>query len=183
MENTFQSPTIRAEFIQDLLCLCEPKFHDLISELLECLACDVSLPENKVPLPDFFRMCDLLEQKIGKKQIKFIAREMGKELYTKMVKRKILEERPKPIEMVKGYIEYMKIYAEGGDWALIDSGPEFLIVKDSLFCTSVIQNGIFEALISKCGKVLYPFQSQRKSSPDLKDFDQMMVTWKNWKQD
>jgi len=181
MENQNPNATIRASFILDVLTLCETKFHDLISELLECLAYDVSNPENKVPITSYYAMCELLEAKIGKLQIKIIARNLGLEIYDKMVKQKIIEARPKPLEMVKGYIQYMKQFAEGGTWDVVDSGSEFVLIQDNLFCTPTIQNGIFEAIISKCGKVLYQFQSQRKSSPELSRFDQMMVTWKNWK--
>ena len=181
MGNSKQNVKIKAEVVQDILRLCETKFHDIVSDLLECVAHDVSNPETMVPYEAYYAMCELLEQKLGKLQTKLIAREWGKELYDKMVKRKIVEPRPGALEMVAGFVTLMGQYTEGGDWGLVDSGSEFVVIEDNLFCPPTLQNGIFEAIISKCGKVLYPHQSQRRSNPANKDFDQMMVTWKNWR--
>lgn len=181
MENSRQNVRIKAEVVQDVLRLCETKFHDLVSSLLESVAFDVSNPETMVPFESFYAMCELLEQKIGKLQAKLIAREWGKELYDKMLKRKLIDHRPRPLELAGAYISMVNQYIDGAEWGLIDSGSEFFVMKDNLLCPPTFQSGIFESFISKCGKVLYTHQVQKRSDPEMKGFDQMMVTWKNWK--
>lgn len=181
MEDLSQNVRIKAEVVQDVLRLCETKYHDLVSSLLDCVAYDVSNPETMVPFEAFYAMCEQLEQKIGKLQTKLIAREWGKELYEKMIKRKLVEHRPRPLELVGAFLAMVNQYLDGTEWGMVDSGDEYFVISDHILCPPTFQNGIFETFISKCGKVLYTHQVQKRSDPERKDFDQMMVTWKNWK--
>jgi hypothetical protein len=188
MELYPNNQTIKAEFIQYTIGLCEEKYHNLISDLLETLAHDISNPLNDIPLVSFFEMCNLLESKIGRLQTKFIARNLGSLLYEKMVKQNIIEKRPHPIEMVKGIFVIMNQFVQNCNLVLLDSDsirfgakPCAIIEGEyALWRTETLNVSVRQDASCKPGELRHLGWEDSKASGFSKDTDVNGIVWERF---
>ncbi|MGY6560541.1 MAG: hypothetical protein ACXITV_00380 [Luteibaculaceae bacterium] len=179
MNNSTQNVTLFAAFINDVLNLYKDKKDDY-AELFEMTKdLDLSDPFNKVPMEIYNKMCQWLEDNLGKFNLIKVGRQIGETAYGAMVQNKLITESSSPQEVAEGLVivaANMIQDPEGRGWVIVEKGDKHLIMRRTQTFNSKLQLGLLDGLIRKSGvsavKVEYVNEIELGA-----EFDDYKISW------
>jgi hypothetical protein len=179
MDNSTENVTLFAAFINDVLNLYKDKQDDYqeLFDMTEHL--DLSDPFNKVPMEVYNKMCDWLEDNLGKFNLIKVGRQIGETAYGGMVQANLITENAGPIEVAKALVvvaSNMIQDPKGRGWEIIEESRKHIVMRRTQTFNSKLQLGLLDGLIRKSGvggvKVEYVKEIETGA-----EFDEYKVSW------
>jgi len=179
MDKSIDGVTIVAGAIEDVLKNYQDKKQDY-KELFDLTAgFDLAKPTNKIPIDVYIKMCDWIENKLGKFNLIRIGRNIGTSTYDTMLTNNMIAGKSSPIEMMKALI----ITAHKGvqdpknrGWEIVSHSDKSILMRKTQNFNAVMQVGLLDALVRKSG-VSGVRVDLNKEVRNGADFDEYLISW------
>ena len=140
---------------------------------------DISKPTNKIPIDVYIKMCDWIEQKLGKFNLIRIGRNIGESTYEMMLTNKMIIGKCAPLEVMKALI----LTAHKGvqdpkkrGWEIVSHSEKSIVMRKTQNFNSVLQIGLLDGLVRKSNVhgVKVEFKQELSKGGE---FDDYLITW------
>lgn len=179
MDPSTDGVTLNAAFVQDILNMFDGKPNDLAHLKLMTAPCDLSQPDNKVPMHIYNQMCDYVLQEIGPANTRVLGHRIGETAFLGMMQAGLLPDKPTPLQVMEALVLVANVMIQdpkGRGWQILEQQPGRIVMRRTQTFNSVLQLGLLAGLLAKTGvgmaRVNYLNQMEHGAS-----FDEYVLTW------
>ena len=177
MNNSTEGVTLNAVFINDILGFYDKKEYPELYRLVRDV--DLSAPDNKVPIDVYNKLCDWIEENLGKFNLIKVGRKIGETVYQVFIQYQMIQADAQPIDVLKALqtvAATMIQDPEGRGWVIVANEPQRIVMRRTQTFNSQLQLGLLDGLVRKTGKrkveVTYFKEVQAGA-----DFDEYQISW------
>lgn len=179
MDNSTENVTLSAGVINDVLKNYQDKRIEY-KELFDIAnGYDYTNQSAKIPITVYLKMCDWIENKLGKFNLMRIGRNIGESTYEMMITNKMITGKPAPVDVMKALIITSNIGVQDPKkrgWEILNSSDKSLLMRKTQTFNTTLQIGLLDGLVRKSGV----FGVQVSLSKEVKkgaDYDEYLITW------
>jgi hypothetical protein len=179
MDKSTENVTLFAGVIEDVLKNYKDKQQEY-KELFDIASgYDFSKPSNKIPIDVYIKMCDWIENKLGKFNLIRIGRNIGESTYETMITNKMIVGKCPPLDVMKALIltAHMGVQdPKKRGWEIVSHTEKSIVMRKTQNFNSVLQIGLLDGLIRKSGVlgVVVTFKQELSKGAE---FDDYLITW------
>jgi hypothetical protein len=179
MDKSTENVTLFAGVIEDVLKNYKDKQIEY-KELFDIAnGYDISRPTNKIPIEVYIKMCNWIENKLGKFNLIRIGRNIGESTYETMITNKMIVGKCAPLEVMKALILTAHLGVQDPKkrgWEIVSSAEKSIVMRKTQNFNSVLQIGLLDGLIRKSGAHGVKVEFHQELSKGA-DFDEYIITW------
>jgi len=179
MDTSTENVTITSAAINDVLNIYRDK-KDEYKELFDFAnGYDYTNPRLKIPIEVYIKMCDWIENKLGKFNLMRIGRTIGESTFEVMITNKMIESKCTPNDVMKALIltsnTGVKDPKKRG-WEILTSSDKSILMRKTQNFNTTLQIGMLDGLIRKSGvfgvKVTLSNEIRKGA-----EFDEYLISW------
>jgi len=179
MDNSTENVTLSAGVINDVLKNYQDKRQEY-KELFDIAnGYDYTSPTAKIPIVVYIKMCDWIENKLGKFNLIRIGRAIGESTYEMMLSNKMIVGKCAPVEVMKALIITSKIGVQDPKkrgWEILNSTDKSILMRKTQTFNTTLQIGLLDGLIRKSGVFGIQVTLQKEVKRGA-EFDEYLISW------
>ncbi|MGB5931307.1 MAG: hypothetical protein WBH03_24215 [Cyclobacteriaceae bacterium] len=178
MDNSTEGVTLIAAFVNDIIDLYEGKSDQAVLKRMASHL-DLSDPMNHVPIETYNKMCDYIENNIGKANTRLLGRKIGETADQSMVSQNMDTPESSPgdmMEALKQVAAFVIKDPKNRGWEILKNEPKEIVMRRTQTFNGTLQLGLLDTLLRKT-KAISPSVDMIEEVELGAEYDEYRLRW------